>query len=47
MLIEEPKMAIPWASNLLHFHLNKWFKNRFCNLAFGLAPFLATFQKIG
>jgi len=22
-------MAIPWATNLLHFHLNKLFKNGF------------------
>jgi hypothetical protein len=40
-------MAIPLASNLLHFHLNKQFKNLFSNLAFGLATFLATFQKVG
>jgi hypothetical protein len=41
-------MAVPWASNLLHFHLNKLFKNVFCILAlFGLAAGLATFQNIG
>ncbi len=32
-------MAIPWATNLLHFHVNKLFKHMFCNLAFGLAIF--------
>jgi len=41
-------MAVPLATNVLHFHLNKLFKNVFCILAlFGLAAVLATFQKIG
>jgi hypothetical protein len=41
-------MAVPWATHLLHFHLNKLFRNVFCILAlFGLATVLATFQKIG
>jgi len=38
---------MPWATNLLHFHLNKLFK-MVSNLAlFCLATYLATFQKIG
>jgi hypothetical protein len=36
-------MPIPWATNLLHFHLNKLFKKKVCNLA----TVLATFKKIG
>ncbi len=41
-------MAVPWFTPLLHFHLNKQFKNVFCILAlFGLAAVLATFQTIG
>jgi hypothetical protein len=37
-------MAIPWATNLLHFHINKLFK--FVNLAlFCLLTVLATFLK--
>jgi hypothetical protein len=41
-------MAVPLATNLLHFHLNKLFKNVFCILAFFvLVAVLATFQKIG
>jgi hypothetical protein len=41
-------MAIPWATNLLHFHLDELFKNMVCILALlGLATVLATFQKIG
>jgi hypothetical protein len=28
-LKNSPKMAIPWATNLLHFHLNKLFKKGF------------------
>jgi hypothetical protein len=41
-------MAVPLATNLLHFHLNKLFKSVFCILAlFGLAAVLATFQKNG
>ena len=41
-------MVVPWAINLLHFHLNKLFKNVFCIFElFGLAAVLATFQKIG
>jgi hypothetical protein len=40
-------MAIPWATNLLHFHLNKLLE-MVSNLAlFCLATYLATFQKIG
>jgi hypothetical protein len=40
-------MATYWATNLLHFHLNKLFKNMVCIVAlFGLATVLATFQKI-
>jgi hypothetical protein len=40
-------MAILWAKNLLHFHLNKLFK-MVSNLAlFCLTTYLATFQKIG
>ncbi len=42
------KMAIPWATNLLYFLLNKLFKSTICILAIvGLAIVLATFQKIG
>ncbi len=38
-------MAIPWATNLFHFHLNKLFK-MVSNLAlFCLATVLATFKK--
>jgi hypothetical protein len=41
-------MAVPRATHLLHFPLNKLFKNVFCILSFfGLAAALATFQKIG
>jgi hypothetical protein len=41
-------MDIPWATNLLHFHQNKLFKNMFCILAlYGLATVLATFKRIG
>jgi len=41
-------MAVPWATNLLYFHLNKLFKNVFCILElFGLAAVLVSFQKIG
>jgi hypothetical protein len=41
-------MAIPLATNLLHFYLNELFKNMVCILALlGLATVLATFQKIG
>jgi len=41
-------MTIPWATNLLHFHLNKLFKKGVRNLAlFCLATVSATFQKIG
>jgi hypothetical protein len=40
-------MAIPLATNLLHFHLNKLFK-MVSNLAlFCLAIYLATYQKMG
>jgi hypothetical protein len=45
-LMKYPKMAVPWATNLLHFHLT--FKNVFCILAlFGLAAVLATLKKLG
>jgi hypothetical protein len=38
----------PWATILVHFHRNKLLKNMFYILVlFGLAPVLATFQKIG
>jgi hypothetical protein len=41
-------VAVPWATYLLYFHLNKLFKNVFCILElFGLGAVLATFQKIG
>ncbi len=41
-------MVVPWATNLLCFHLNKVFKNVFCILELlGLAAVLAIFQKIG
>jgi hypothetical protein len=40
-------MAIPWATNLLHFHLNRLLKNGFNLALFCLATVLATFQKIG
>jgi hypothetical protein len=41
-------MVNSWATNLLHFHLNKLFKNMVCILElFSLATVLATFQKIG
>jgi hypothetical protein len=41
-------MEIPLATNLIHFHLNKLFKNMVCILElFCLATVLATFQKIG
>jgi hypothetical protein len=41
------KLATPLATSLLHFQLNKLFKNMVCILAlFGLATVLATFQKI-
>ncbi len=41
-------MAMPWATNLLHFHLNKLFKKIVSNLAlFCLETYLVTFQKIG
>jgi hypothetical protein len=36
-------MAIPWATDLLHCHLNKLFKKRVCSLA----TVLATFPTIG
>jgi hypothetical protein len=40
------KMVTPLATSLLHFLLNKLFKNMVCILAlFGLATVLATFQK--
>jgi hypothetical protein len=40
-------MPIPWATNLIHFHLNRLLK-MVSNLAlFCLATVLATFQKIG
>jgi hypothetical protein len=40
-------MAIPWATNLFHFHPNKLFK-MVSNLALlCLATVLATFKKIG
>jgi hypothetical protein len=40
------KMVTPLATSLLHFQLNKLFKNMVCILAlFGLATVLATFQK--
>jgi hypothetical protein len=43
-----PRMAIPWATNLLQFYLNELFKNMVCILALlGLTTALATFQKIG
>jgi hypothetical protein len=38
-------MTIPWATNLLHFHLNKLFKKWLA--LFCLATVLSTFQKIG
>jgi hypothetical protein len=37
-------MVIPWATNLLHFHLFKMVSNL---ALFYLATYLATFQKIG
>jgi hypothetical protein len=37
-------MVIPWATNLLHFHLNKPFKKWFLIWHYFV---LATFQKIG
>jgi hypothetical protein len=41
-------MAIPWAKNLSHFHLNKLFKNMVCIMAlFGLATVLATLKNLG
>jgi hypothetical protein len=41
------KLVTPLATSLLHFQLNKLFKNMACILAlFGLATVLATFQKI-
>jgi hypothetical protein len=41
-------VAIPWATNLLFFHLNKLFTITIGILALvGLATVLATFQKIG
>jgi hypothetical protein len=41
-------MAIPWATNLVDFHLKKLFLKMVSNLAlFCLATYLATFQKIG
>ncbi len=40
-------MAKPWATNLLHFHLNKLFKKWFLIWHYFLATYLATFQKIG
>jgi hypothetical protein len=41
------KLVTPLATSLLHFQLNKMFKNMACILAlFGLATVLATFQKI-
>jgi hypothetical protein len=40
-------MAIPWATNLFQFHLNKLLK-MVSNLAlYCVATYLATFQKIG
>jgi hypothetical protein len=40
------KLVTPLATSLLHFQLNKLFKNITCILAlFGLATVLATFQK--
>jgi hypothetical protein len=42
------KMANLWATNTLHFHLNKLFKNMVCILVlFGLPTVLATFSKMG
>jgi hypothetical protein len=42
-----PKMVTPLATSLLHFQLNKLFKNLVYILAlFGLATVLASFQKI-
>ncbi len=39
-------MAIPWGTNLIHFHLNKLLLNMVCILALlALATALATFQK--
>ncbi len=47
-LRNSPKMAIPWATNLLHFHLNKPFKKWYLFWQYCiLATLLATFQKIG
>jgi hypothetical protein len=41
-------MAIPWATNLLHFHLKKNCLKMANNLAlFFLATYLATLKKIG
>jgi hypothetical protein len=41
-------MAIPWATNLLHFHLNKLFEKGFVIwVLFCLAAVLATFQNTG
>jgi hypothetical protein len=42
-------MAVAWATNLFHFHLNKLFKNVFCILAlFGLVIwFWLLFKKLG
>jgi hypothetical protein len=41
------RMVTPLATSLLHFQLNKLFKNMICILAlFGLATVLATFCKI-
>jgi hypothetical protein len=37
-------MAIPWATNLFHFHLNKLFKKGFVIWHYFV---LATFQKLG
>ncbi len=42
------KMAVPWATKLLYFHLNNLFKNMFCILElFGLAAVWAKFEQIG
>jgi hypothetical protein len=41
-------MSIPWATNILHFHLNKLFEKGFVIwVLFCLATVLATFQNTG
>jgi hypothetical protein len=40
-------MAIPWATNLLHFHLKKVFKKWLIIWHYFLATYLATLKKLG